>query len=276
MNKRINIVVIQKKFKLNHGCVSDQVVNHIEKSKIKKSSIVVLHELVLSRYFPITKLSKYDHYVTDINDLDIEKIQSICKKLSIFLVLPIFENGYKNENYNTALVIDDKGMIIGKQRKVSIPNENCYFEKHYFTPSSSFKVFKIRNVKIGVLICWDQWFPENYKKLYNLGADIIISPTAIGHAYKKSKLISLRNEKKKWEMVIKTNSLLINTPVIVANRCDIEKRGENVLKFWGSSFVTNSDGDIIERANKNNMILSVSINTDNKRKSVKKWGFLTK
>ena len=77
-------------------------------------------------------------------------------------------------------------------------------------------------------------------------------------------------------MVIKTNSLLINTPVIVANRCDIEKRGENVLKFWGSSYVTNSDGDIIERANKNNMILSVSINTDNKRKSVQKWGFLTK
>jgi len=273
MNKRINIVVIQRKFKLNCGCVSDQVVDHIEKSKIKKNSIVVLHELVLSRYFPISKLSKYDHYYTDIKNSDIEKIKLICKKLRICLVLPIFENGYRNKNYNTALIIDNNGTMIGKQRKVFIPDENCYFEKHYFTPSSSFKIFNVNNIKIGILICWDQWFPENYKKLHNLGADVIISPTAIGNVYKKNKLISLKDEKNKWEMVIKTNSLLINTPVVIANRCDIEKRGDSIIKFWGSSFVTNSDGDIIKKANRSNMTFSVFINTLSKQKSIKKWGF---
>ena len=111
--------------------------------------------------------------------------------------------------------------------------------KYYFDqPKNNFKYFKIKNFKIGILICWDQWHQRSYEYMKKNNVNLIICPTAIGYGKVKNKSISLLNEQKKWVNVISANSLMINTPIVVSNRTGKETMKDSSISFWGSSFIS--------------------------------------
>ena len=196
-----------------------------------------------------------------------------CKNHKQFLVFPFYERTVKNY-YNTAIVISPVGKIIGKYHKKYLPNEPCYHEKYYFSESSKPNfVIDIGVCKIGIMICWDQWHSEPYSQLNKLGADLILCPTSIGKTYINKKLISLPNEKLKWKMVIQANSLMNNIPVVVANRIGSESKKNRRINFWGSSFVTNADGDIITEALDKAKVIKSTIDLNYRRRAIQKWLF---
>ena len=274
MRNKIDITIIQNDFNSDNTPVFENLYNYILNNKFKKNSIVILHELSLTKYFPISKKAKNKNLSININSNEINRLKNICKKINIYLIVSFYENTSNSKKYNSAIVISPDGKILGKQRKLNLPNESCYHENYYFEKNHHIKAIDIGICKIGILICWDQWFFDNYRKLNNKGVDIIFSPTSIGVATSKSRLCTLKNEKKNWEMIIRSNSLMINTPIIVANRCSQENDTTNSIKFWGSSFATNSDGEIIAKAKTRNQILHFSVDLRKKRESVKKWGFI--
>ena len=274
LNNKINIIIIQKEIKNNADLSLHSFVKTISNIYIKNNTLVVLHELSYLKYIGLNKDKKNKSLAIKITSETVKNFCEICKQKKIFLFLPIFEI-YRNKYYNSCVIISNKGKILGVYRKKNIPNEKCYYEKFYFSPSqNNFKVFNIGICKIGVMICWDQWYANSYATLTKNGADLIICPTSIGWTYFNNKMINLKNEKNKWEMVIRSNSLMNNVPVIVANRTGIEKAFNHKINFWGSSFVTNSHGDIIAQAKNKNQYLKISLNLKEKCVAEKYWNFI--
>ncbi|MBC8299297.1 MAG: hypothetical protein H8E55_26380 [Pelagibacterales bacterium] len=270
---KIDIVIIQKKIN------NDSIINLqefsilIKKIKVVRQTIVVLHELSFLNYFCIEKDLNNKKLSIKINSPIINEMKKLCIEKNIFLVFPFYERTVKNY-YNTAIVISPVGKIIGKYHKKYLPNEPCYHEKYYFSESSKPNfVIDIGVCKIGIMICWDQWHSEPYSQLNKLGADLILCPTSIGKTYINKKLISLPNEKLKWKMVIQANSLMNNIPVVVANRIGSESKKNRRINFWGSSFVTNADGDIITEALDKAKVIKSTIDLNYRRRATQKWLF---
>jgi len=273
-SKKIDIIIIQKKIKNNVALSLRSFVKTISNISIKNNTLVVLHELSYLKYIGLNKDKKNKLLAIKITSETVKNFCEICKQKKIFLFLPIFEV-YRNKYYNSCVIISNKGKILGVYRKKNIPNEKCYYEKFYFSPSrNNFKVFNIGICKIGVMICWDQWYANSYRTLTKNGADLIICPTSIGWAYFNNKMIGLKNDKKKWEMVIRSNSLMNNIPVIVANRTGVEKKSNHKINFWGSSFITNPHGDIISQAKNKNQYLKITLNLKEKCVAEKYWNFI--
>ena len=270
---KIDIVIIQKKTN------NDSIINLqefsilIKKIKVVRQTIVVLHELSFLNYFCIEKDLNNKKLSIKINSPIINEMKKLCIEKNIFLVFPFYERTVKNY-YNTAIVISPVGKIIGKYHKKYLPDEPCYHEKYYFSESSKPNfVIDIGVCKIGIMICWDQWHSEPYSQLNKLGADLILCPTSIGKTYINKKLISLPNEKLKWKMVIQANSLMNNIPVVVANRIGSESKKNRRINFWGSSFVTNADGDIITEALDKAKVIKSTIDLNYRRRAIQKWLF---
>ena len=206
----------------------------------------------------------------------IKDISNLCLKKNIFFLFSFFEKS-KDKFYNSSVLISPNGAILGKYRKKNIPNEICYEEKYYFNKSKNrHPVINIGECKIGLMTCWDQWHSESYQQMNKLGADIILCPTSIGSAYQKGKSISLSKEKEKWVNVITANSLMINTPIVIANRSGNEQDKDSMINFWGSSFVTNADGDIIFMNKIKESTDHIIINLVQKNISKKLWSFCSK
>ena len=269
----IDIVLIQKKMQSNLQDNINSLLGSISKIKVNKTTIITLHELSYLQYIGITKESKNKNLAIQLKSEIIKKFCDIAKMKEIYLVFPFYEiNNYNY--YNTTIVISPKGKIILKYRKKNIPNEICYEEKYYFSPSSnSFPITKINGYNIGLMTCWDQWHSLSYNKLFKKNVDLIICPTAIGTAFNGNKKISLPNEKQKWINVIVANSLMINTPIVVSNRIGKETKKGKMINFWGSSFITNANGDILYMADNKQCMHKIRLNLNNKQKYQKMWGF---
>ena len=190
------------------------------------------------------------------------------------MCISFFRKSKKNF-FNTVIIINPNGKIIQKYNKKNIPSEKCYEEDYYFdTPKNNFKTFDILNYKIGILICWDQWHLNSYQFFQRERVNLIICPTAIGNARIDNKLISLRNEKDKWFEIIKANSLMINTPIIISNRIGRESMANRSITFWGCSFITNSNGDIVKKCPKGESALSHKIFINDQITSKRMWNFI--
>ncbi len=273
LNKIVNVVNIQRDFGNDRSRIIMNILKYIRSLKIKKQSIVVLHELSLTRYFPITKEKNISEKLCTTIPHAIKLFIKLCQDKKIYLVLSLCEKANNKNYYNSSIIISPSGELIAKQRKRNIPNEICYQENYYFNKSNKLKVFDIGICRLGILICWDQWHPINYQKLSDQKVDIIISPTSIGYASKNNIPLTLKNERENWEMTIRMNSLLTSTPIIVTNRCSKETRGIYEINFWGSSFITNSDGEIVKQAGRTNKTITSSIDLRDRPKSLRKWGF---
>ena len=237
-----------------HGNASEpqafgKVQEYINRAAISGSQIVVLPELFLHKYFCQTQDPKHFELAHSVEDPRIESLQSQAALHKVVLVLPFFEKHLAGIYYNSAAVIDADGSLLGIYRKNHIPQDPNFEEKYYFTPGNlGFPIFETQHGRIGILICFDQWFPEAARLATANGCDALICPTAIGWDHREwkgltPKAISLLKQEQleAWQTIQRSHAIANGVFVASVNRVGIEGN----LEFWGHSFVCNPMGKYI-------------------------------
>jgi len=202
------------------------------------ANVIVLPELFESRYFCQTMDPKFFAWAETVDEsFVVSKFSALAGELGVVIPIPFFEKK-ENEYYNSCAVADADGQILGVYRKTHIPMGKCYEEKFYFSPGrDEYNVFDTKFGKVGILVCWDQWFPEAARALALAGADLIVYPTAIGSEPEFPDGESYFH----WVRAIQGHSAANGVPVVVANRIGKEKK----INFYGGSFITNNRGAIV-------------------------------
>ena len=214
----------------------------------KGAKLVVLQELHNSVYFCQTEDASLCDLAETIPGPSTEYFGDLAKRLGIVLVLSLFERRAPGLYHNTAVVIEKDGSIAGKYRKMHIPDDPCFYEKFYFTPGDlGFKPIQTSVGNLGVLVCWDQWYPEAARLMALNGAQLLIYPTAIGGVGTDSKE-EQQTQRQAWQLVQRGHSVANGLPVITVNRVGHEDdpSGNTIgLDFWGYSFATGPQGEIL-------------------------------
>lgn len=284
MDNKIKVACVQ--FACGEVAASDeeQVKRNIEKAgqltrkaAANGAKIILLSELFERKYFCQERHYDYYELAKPVNENPaVIYFKELCKELKVVMPISIFEKD-GNVFYNTVAMIDADGSIIDIYRKTHIPDDHYYQEKFYFTPGNTgFKVFETAYGKIGVGICWDQWFPETARCLALKGADIILYPTAIG-----SEPILEVDSSGHWMRTMQGHSAANIIPVAAANRIgreDVEPSEENggqksSLTFYGCSFLTDETGDIVSKAGRDTEeIIYAEYDFEENRKMRSSWG----
>lgn len=253
---------------------ADEMVKEAAKNGAK---IILLPELFERQYF--CQERRYDYYdfakTLEENDA-VRHFAKLAREEDIVLPISFYERD-KNVLYNSVAIIDADGKILGIYRKTHIPDDHYYQEKFYFTPGNTgFKVWETKYGKIGVGICWDQWFPECARSMALLGADILFYPTAIG-----SEPILTVDSMPHWKRTMQGHAAANIVPVVAANRiglesvtpCEENGNQSSELQFYGSSFITDAQGEMVALASRDHEeILYADIDLVNNLKERLSWG----
>lgn len=241
----------------------------VRKAAEKGANLILLPELFKSPYFCQKEKYEYFDLAEEMKDSPtISRFQRIAAELKVVLPISFFEKA-GNVYFNSLVMIDADGKNLGLYRKSHIPTGECYEEKFYFSPGDTgFKVFKTRFGKVGVGICWDQWFPEVARCLALKGAQVIVYPTAIG-----TEPVLPKDSKDHWQNTMCGHAAANIIPVLASNRVGTEIDGNSQMTFFGSSFIANEEGNIIvelSRSEENVAVVDVDLSViDKKRVS---WG----
>jgi len=212
----------------------------------KGARIVCLPELFRSQYFCQTEDHKNFELAEEIPGRSTSRLSELAGELGVAIVASLFEKRSAGVYHNTAAVIDADGKFLGKYRKMHIPDDPLYHEKFYFTPGDlGFQAWKTKSGKIGVCVCWDQWYPEAARLTALRGAEIIFYPTAIGwHPSEKEEFGAAQHSA--WETIQRSHAIANGCYVAAANRVGHEApAGGDGIEFWGQSFICGPDGEII-------------------------------
>ncbi len=212
------------------------------------AQIVCLPELFRSLYFCQSEDHANFALAEPVPGPSTERLSKLAAELGVVIVASLFEKRAEGLYHNTAAVIDADGRYLGKYRKMHIPDDPLFYEKFYFTPGDlGFKVFKTRYARIGVLICWDQWYPEAARLTALRGADILCYPTAIGwHPAEKAEYGVAQHQS--WETIQRSHGIANGCYVVSINRTGHEGDPSGGIEFWGQSFISDPSGTIIARA----------------------------
>ena len=274
---KINIALIQQKYHQSKDKTIQVTISKIKQAVENNSELIVLQELHQNEYFCQSEDIKYFDYANNYQD-DLKFWSNVAKENNIVLVTSLFEKRASGLYHNTAIIFEKDGSIAGKYRKMHIPDDPGFYEKFYFTPGDlGFKPIDTSLGKLGVLICWDQWYPEASRLMCLAGAEILIYPTAIGWFDNDDK-----NEKQRqlnsWITIQKSHAIANGVPVISVNRVGFEKDTSNCIdgiNFWGNSFVCDAQGDIlVEASNNSEEILYTTIDKKNSENVRQIWPFL--
>jgi N-carbamoylputrescine amidase len=212
----------------------------VRKAAQKGAQIILLPELFKTPYF--CQKENYDYFdlaEESESSPTISRFQKLAAELNVVLPISFFEKS-GNVHFNSLVMIDSDGKNLGLYRKSHIPTGECYEEKFYFSPGDTgFKVFKTKCGRIGVGICWDQWFPEVARSLALLGAQLIVYPTAIG-----SEPVLPKDSKDHWQNTMRGHAAANIIPVLASNRIGTESDKDSAMTFFGSSFIADEDGNI--------------------------------
>jgi len=269
----MKIALIQQKYYETKQETIKQTVLKIEEASNKGVDLVVLQELHQTHYFCQNENVDLFNLANSWED-DIFFWSNIAKKNKIVLVTSLFEKRAAGLYHNTSVVFDKDGSIAGKYRKMHIPDDPGFYEKFYFTPGDiGFEPIQTSIGKLGVLICWDQWYPEAARLMALKGADILIYPTAIGWFENDSE-----DEKQRqldaWIAVQRGHAVANGIPVVTVNRVGFEKDDSEVLdgtQFWGNSFVFGAQGEYLAHAAHQNEEILYSTIDLNKSENVRRW-----
>lgn len=222
----------------------EKAIDNIKELAKKGANIICLQELFASLYF--CDVEDYDNFALaeQIPGKTTEIFGNLAKELNVVIVASLFEKQMAGVYYNTTAVLDADGKYLGKYRKMHIPDDPGYYEKFYFTPGDlGYKVFKTKFGNIGVLICWDQWYPEASRLTALKGADILFYPTAIGWATSQDEQTN-KEQYFAWQTIQRSHAIANGVHTVSVNRTG--KEGE--MLFWGGSFVCNPFGTILYEA----------------------------
>jgi len=247
-----------------------------EKASNQGAQIICTPELFRSQYFCQSEDHQYFRLAEPIPGPSTKAFQKLAKEKKVVVIASIFEKRAAGVYHNTAAIIDADGSRLGLYRKMHIPDDPLFYEKFYFTPGDlGFRSWKTRYGKIGVLICWDQWYPEGARLTALQGAEILFYPTAIGwHPKEKAEYGKLQHDA--WEVIQRSHAVANGCYVAVANRVGLERPvGGDGLEFWGQSFVAGTSGQILTKASANQeQVLIIPVDLDKVDVTRRHWPFL--
>lgn len=240
---------------LQHACTADPAANLAktlalaEKAAKKGAQIICTQELFRSQYFCQSEDHEQFKLAEPIPGPSTVAFQKLARKHKVVVVASLFEKRASGLYHNTAAIIDADGSLLGIYRKMHIPDDPLFYEKFYFTPGDTgFRAWSTRYGKIGVLICWDQWYPEGARLTALQGAEILFYPTAIGWHPSEKKAYGA-NQHGAWETIQRSHAVANGCYVAVTNRIGLERPvGGDGLEFWGQSFVAGTSGQILAKA----------------------------
>lgn len=234
------------------SCVADKQQNlekameRVRDAAAQGAQIICLQELFTSLYF--CDVEDYDHFklAEPIPGPSTDAMSALAKELGVVIIASLFEKRAQGLYHNTTAVLDADGTYLGKYRKMHIPDDPAYYEKFYFTPGDlGYKVFKTKFATLGVLICWDQWYPEAARITSLMGAEILFYPTAIGWATSQDEATNTE-QYGAWQTIQRSHAVANGIHVVSVNRVGYEQDG--AMKFWGGSFIANPMGTVLYQA----------------------------
>jgi N-carbamoylputrescine amidase len=245
----------------------------IKEAAARGAQIVCLQELFTSLYF--CDVEDYENFklAENIPGASTDILSKLAAENNIVIIASLFEKRAQGIYHNTTVVIDADGKYLGKYRKMHIPDDPAYYEKFYFTPGDlGYKVFETKYAKIGILICWDQWYPEAARITSLMGAEILFYPTAIGWATSQDEPTNIEQHNA-WETMQRSHAIANAVHVVSVNRVGFEQEGK--MKFWGASFVSNPFGSLLYKASHDKEeVIVVEIDTENTDRYRTHWPFM--
>ena len=225
-----------------------KAIDGIRDAAKKGAEIVCLQELFRSQYFCREEKAELFNLAETIPGPSTEAIGAVAKELQVSVVASLFEKRAQGLYHNTAAILDADGKLVGLYRKMHIPDDPLYYEKFYFTPGDlGFQNFETRYSRIGVLVCWDQWYPEGARITSLQGANVLFYPTAIGwHPAEKAQYGEAQLDA--WRTIQRAHAIANGVFVAAVNRTGYEGSPESGLEFWGNSFVADPFGRVIAQA----------------------------
>lgn len=275
--RKVKVAAVQ----MSMSCqVEDNIFNAehlVRMAAAEGANVILLPELFETRYFCQERNYGYYKLASAVGEnLAVKRFSVVARELGVVIPVSFFERD-ANNTYNSVAMIDADGTVIGVYRKTHIPDDQFYQEKFYFTPGNTdFKVWDTRFGKIGVGICWDQWFPEAARCMALMGADLLLYPTAIG-----SEPILDVDSMPHWRRCMQGHAAANIVPVIAANRvgeervmpCSENNNQSSSLTFYGSSFITDASGELIASADRTSRtVISAELDLDEAYELRMSWG----
>ena len=244
--RKVKVAATQMSCSWNREEVLDKAEKLVRKAAAEGANIILLQELFDTPYFCQKQKFEYFDLAKPLSEnAAVKRFTEVAKELQVVLPISFYEKA-GNTAFNTIAIIDADGTILGTYRKTHIPDGLPYAEKFYFTPGDTgFKVWKTKYADIGVGICWDQWFPEAARSMALLGAELLFYPTAIG-----SEPTLNIDSKPHWQHAMQGHAAANIMPVIASNRIGTETDDESSMTFYGSSFIADQTGTIVEEADR--------------------------
>ncbi|WCN10913.1 N-carbamoylputrescine amidase [Marinomonas mediterranea] len=250
----------------------DRAESLVRKAAAEGAQVILLQELFELPYFCIEIHEPYTQLATTLEENEMfPRLQALAKELNVVLPFSWFEQAGQ-VRFNSVAMIDADGSLLGVYRKTHIPDSDGYLEKYYFSPGDTgFKVWDTQYGKVGVGICWDQWFPETARSMALMGADVLLFPTAIGSEPSQPNMDSMPH----WTNVMRGHAAANMVPVIASNRIGTEEAQHRDLNmtFFGSSFICDETGNLIEQADRTSeSVLVHTFDLDEIRFQRQAWG----
>ncbi len=268
--------LIQQKYCNTKKETVQQSVEKIQEAAKNGAKLVVLQELHQSEYFCQSEDTRFFAYA-EAFESDVQYWSDLAKQEKIVLVTSLFEKRAPGLYHNTAVVFEKDGSIAGVYRKMHIPDDPGFYEKFYFTPGDlGFEPIDTSVGRLGILVCWDQWYPEAARIMALKGADLLIYPTAIGW-FDEDSQTEKKRQLESWITIQRSHAIANGLPVISCNRAGFEADRSGAIpgiRFWGHSFVCGAQGEIIVQAGEEEEILYADIDHTRTKEVRDIWPFL--
>jgi N-carbamoylputrescine amidase len=247
---KVKVGLVQMSCTADKDANIEKAIEKIQEAAAKGAQIVCLQELFTSLYF--CDVEDYNNFnlAESIPGPSTDALSAVAAELGVVIIASLFEKRTQGIYHNTTAVLDADGKYLGKYRKMHIPDDPAFYEKFYFTPGDlGYKIFKTKFATFGVLICWDQWYPEAARITALMGAEILFYPTAIGWSTVQDEPTNVE-QYNAWQTIQRSHAVANGVHVVSVNRVGFEQEG--AMKFWGGSFVANPFGTIMYQASHEN------------------------
>ena len=265
---------------VQHACLPDpepnmrKAVQGVREAAARGAQIVCLQELFRSQYFCQVEDHKFFDLAEPIPGPSTDTLSTLAAELGVVIIASLFEKRAEGLYHNTAAIIDADGRYLGKYRKMHIPDDPQYYEKFYFTPGDlGFRSWDTRFGRIGVLVCWDQWYPEAARLTALSGAQILFYPTAIGWL-PPEKAEHGAQQQAAWETIQRSHAIANGVYVCAVNRVGHEGPADGGIEFWGGSFVADPGGRVLVKGGSGEEVLTATLDLGKVDVSRTHWPFL--
>ena len=277
MADKFTVGLVQMKCTTNKEENLARATERVREAAKRGAQVISLHELFAGEYFCRTEDAALFDLAEPVPGPTTERLAKVAKELKVAFVVSVFERRAAGVYHNTCAVLDADGSYLGKYRKMHIPDDPLYYEKFYFTPGVlGFVNFDTKYARVGVQICWDQWYPEGSRLTAMKGAQVIFYPTSIGwHPHEKGEVGAAQLDS--WKTIQRAHAVANGIYVAVVNRVGYEgqpEKGDAGLEFWGNSFVADPSGQVLaEAAQDQEEILVVECDPAKSEDTRRNWPF---